>query len=243
MKLGAVAPRQSGCRARPGMHDPVRCAPAVPPEGAGRRTSPVDPGASLPSRAGQFLADHPCRVQAPGGVRRRHPDVDDRQLRTDRTDQGEQFCTVPCLADHVRTGTVEQAGETFAQQDVVVGQYHRDAHWLSGVVSGVCDDVGIRRLSLARATNLRLAPPHSDHHEASRSHSPDRLAGGGSRRPGTVSGTEHLRCGNVDLISPDLTPYQRLCPSPSRLAPPASGTGVCAGTSIGGSGTTSAGGP
>ncbi len=101
MKLGAVAPRQSGCRARPGMHDPVRCAPAVPPEGAGRRTSPVDPGASLPSRAGQFLADHPCRVQAPGGVRRRHPDVDDRQLRTDRTDQGEQFCTVPCLADHV----------------------------------------------------------------------------------------------------------------------------------------------
>jgi len=46
--------------------------------------------------------------------------------------------------------------------------------------------------------------------------------------------------------SPDLTPYQRLCPSPSRLAPPASGTGVClccAGTSIGGRGTTSAGGP
>jgi hypothetical protein len=41
----------------------------------------------------------------------------------DRTDQGEQLRPVPGLAGDVEPGTVEQAGETFTQQDVVVGQH------------------------------------------------------------------------------------------------------------------------
>jgi hypothetical protein len=61
--------------------------------------------------------------RALGGMRRRHPDVDDRQLRPGRTDQGEQSGLIPRLADDVEPGTVEQAGETFTQQDIVVGEH------------------------------------------------------------------------------------------------------------------------
>ena len=52
-----------------------------------------------------------------------HPDVNDRQLRLGRTDQGEQSGLVPCLADNVESRTVEQAGEAFAQQDIVIGEH------------------------------------------------------------------------------------------------------------------------
>jgi hypothetical protein len=41
----------------------------------------------------------------------------------DRTDQGEQFCPVPCLAGDVEPGTVKQAGEALTEQDVVVGEH------------------------------------------------------------------------------------------------------------------------
>jgi hypothetical protein len=76
--------------------------------------------------SGQFLADHPGCLQALGGLRGRHPDVDDRQFRAGRTDQGEQFCPVPGLAGDVEPGTVEQAGQALPQQDVVIGQHHLD---------------------------------------------------------------------------------------------------------------------
>jgi hypothetical protein len=74
-------------------------------------------------RSGQFFADYLCRLQALGGVGRWHSDVDNRQIRTDRTDQGEEFYPVPDLADDVETETVKQAGQAFAQQDVVVGEH------------------------------------------------------------------------------------------------------------------------
>ena len=72
---------------------------------------------------GQLRADHPRGLQALGGLRRRHPDVDDSQVGPGRTDQGEQPGSVPRLAGDVEPGTVEQAGETFAQQDIVVGEH------------------------------------------------------------------------------------------------------------------------
>jgi hypothetical protein len=54
-------------------------------------------------------------------VARRHPDVDDRQFRPDRTDQFEQFRAISCLAGDLVTRAVEQAGQALAQQDIVVG--------------------------------------------------------------------------------------------------------------------------
>ena len=64
------------------------------------------------------------RVETLGGVRWWHPDVDDRHLRVDRTDQGEQLDPIAGLADHPEPRTLEQAGQAFTQQDVVVGQHH-----------------------------------------------------------------------------------------------------------------------
>ncbi len=52
-----------------------------------------------------------------------HPDVDDRQFRLGRTDQGEQSGSIPGLADDVEPRTIEQAGEAFTQQDIVVGEH------------------------------------------------------------------------------------------------------------------------
>jgi hypothetical protein len=56
-------------------------------------------------------------------VPRRHPDVDDRQIRPDRTDLGEQFGTVTGLADDIEPATIEQASQAFTQQHVVVGEH------------------------------------------------------------------------------------------------------------------------
>jgi hypothetical protein len=46
-----------------------------------------------------------------------------RSGRPGRTDQGEQPGSVPRLAGDVEPRTVEQAGEAFAQQDIVVGEH------------------------------------------------------------------------------------------------------------------------
>ena len=47
---GRRDPRRSGCRAGPGVHGPIRSAPAVPAEAAGGGAGPVDPGAPPPPR-------------------------------------------------------------------------------------------------------------------------------------------------------------------------------------------------
>jgi len=49
--------------------------------------------------------------------------VDNRQLRLGRTGQGEQFGAVSRLADDLKPRAVKQAGEAFAQQDIVVGEH------------------------------------------------------------------------------------------------------------------------
>ena len=53
--------------------------------------------------------------------RGRHPDVDDHQLRFAITHEPEQLCAIGGLAHHVETRPVEQTGQTFAKQDIVVG--------------------------------------------------------------------------------------------------------------------------
>ena len=54
---------------------------------------------------------------------RRHPNVDDRQLRPDRTDLGQQFDTVAGLADDIEPGMIEQTSQAFTQQNVIVGEH------------------------------------------------------------------------------------------------------------------------
>jgi hypothetical protein len=56
-------------------------------------------------------------------VGRWHSDVDNRQIRTDRTDRGKQFGPIPDLADDVETVTIKQTGQAFTQQDIVVGEH------------------------------------------------------------------------------------------------------------------------
>ena len=54
-------------------------------------------------------------------MRRRHPDVDDGQVRIALADELEQLTPAARLADDIEPGPFEQTRETFAQQDVVVG--------------------------------------------------------------------------------------------------------------------------
>ena len=72
-QLGRRDPRQSGCRAGPGVHDPVRRTPAVPAEGAGRSTSPVDPGASVPSPGGRRVRPRTSGRHTAGRAQLRGP--------------------------------------------------------------------------------------------------------------------------------------------------------------------------
>jgi signal transduction histidine kinase len=72
---------------------------------------------------GQFLADHPGRLEALGGMPRRHADVDNRQVGLDGPDEREQPGAVPRLARDLVPGTGEQAGQALSQEDIVVGEH------------------------------------------------------------------------------------------------------------------------
>ena len=73
---------------------------------------------------GQFVADHPGRLQSLGRVSGRHPDVDDSQVRPGRPDQAHQPGGVAGLAHDLISRPVEQAGQALAQQHIVVGEHH-----------------------------------------------------------------------------------------------------------------------
>ena len=77
--------------------------------------------------SGQLLADRARGVEALGGVRRRHADVDDREVRLVLATSATQLVGVAGLADDLEAGSLEQAGEPFAEQDVVVGQHDAGA--------------------------------------------------------------------------------------------------------------------
>jgi hypothetical protein len=58
-----------------------------------------------------------------GGMGRRHPDVD-HQLGRLVADQCQELNTVAGLPHHVKARALEQAGQTLAEKDVVLGQDH-----------------------------------------------------------------------------------------------------------------------
>ena len=57
------------------------------------------------------------RFQALGGVRRRHADVDDRDIRPVARDEVEQPGDVAGLADHLESARGERIGQGLAQED------------------------------------------------------------------------------------------------------------------------------
>ena len=73
---------------------------------------------------GQFTPDDRCHVKTLGGVGWRHTDVDDKQIRIFRTDQGEGFGGIAGLADNVEPGAPEQARQPFTKKNVVVSHNH-----------------------------------------------------------------------------------------------------------------------
>ena len=72
-------------------------------------------------------ADHAGRVETLGGMVRRHPDVHDGQFRFMLPDQRDELRPVTGLADHDKSGPLEQAGQALPEEDVVVGQRDPDA--------------------------------------------------------------------------------------------------------------------
>ena len=73
---------------------------------------------------GQFLANHPGCLQALGGMSGRHPDIHHHHIGAGFAHQGEQLDSVADLADDGEPRAVQQAGQTFAQEGLVVS-HHR----------------------------------------------------------------------------------------------------------------------
>lgn len=73
---------------------------------------------------GTLFADHPGRVEALGGVGRRHPNVGHNEVRIHGPNHLEQLGPVTGLTDDVQTRALQQARQAFAKQHVVVGDHH-----------------------------------------------------------------------------------------------------------------------
>jgi hypothetical protein len=54
-------------------------------------------------------------------VRRRHPDVDDRKIRIQSAHEREEPIRVTGLTYDLKTGALKQARDTFAHEEVIVG--------------------------------------------------------------------------------------------------------------------------
>jgi hypothetical protein len=59
-------------------------------------------------------------------VRRRHPDVDDRKIRVQRPHESEELFRITSLSDDLETGALKQTRDTFAHEEVVVGDDNAD---------------------------------------------------------------------------------------------------------------------
>ena len=90
-----------------------------------------------PDRLPELGADLPGCRESLDGVGRRHPHVDERDVRPERSHRFEQRIPVSHLRDDVEALQSEQLGHSCAQQRVVLGQHY--AH--------------------GRSTSIRVPPP------------------------------------------------------------------------------------
>jgi hypothetical protein len=74
--------------------------------------------------SGKLLADRLRRRETLGGVRRRHPNVDDHELRFVLTDEIEKLRRIARLTDDLEIRPLEHARQALSEKDVVVG--HND---------------------------------------------------------------------------------------------------------------------
>ena len=77
------------------------------------------------SRLRKLLADGAGGVEPLSLLRRRHPDVDHRQVRLVLADQRKELLGIAGLTHHLEPRPLEQAREALPEQDVVIGE--RDA--------------------------------------------------------------------------------------------------------------------
>src|SRR5262249_58174384 len=70
---------------------------------------------------GHLIANRLRRPETFGGMVGRHTDVDDGNVGSMLADETEELCRVAGLSDDAVTGLREQAGDAFAEQEVVVG--------------------------------------------------------------------------------------------------------------------------
>jgi hypothetical protein len=80
-----------------------------------------------------LLPDAASRDQALVGVGRRHPDVDDRDIRIFQGDQAQERIGVGRFPDHVDPGVGEQSSESRPDQHDVIGNY--DPHGITAVTT------------------------------------------------------------------------------------------------------------
>ena len=80
-------------------------------------------------------ADIAGRVQPLGCMARRHPNIDDAKIRSTLAHCSQQRCRVIDLPDDVEAFSSQQAGDAFAQKDVVVRDYDACGwHWRAAYV-------------------------------------------------------------------------------------------------------------
>jgi hypothetical protein len=72
----------------------------------------------------KLFADRRRSLEPFARMSRRHADVDDREFWLVSANQCDQFGACAALTDDLETGPLEQAGESLAQEDVVVCQHH-----------------------------------------------------------------------------------------------------------------------
>jgi hypothetical protein len=72
----------------------------------------------------EFLSDGRRGVETFGGMRGRHADVDDREIRPELANERDQLGSSAAHADDVEARALEQARQPLAQQNVVVRDHH-----------------------------------------------------------------------------------------------------------------------
>ena len=73
------------------------------------------------------------RVEPFDGLRRRHPDVDQHDVRDQLPDEVEEVAGVACLADHLEARARQEARQPSPEQDVVIGDDHAQRALCRGI--------------------------------------------------------------------------------------------------------------
>src|SRR6266581_2825139 len=106
------------------------------------------------------VADPACRTDPLVGERRRHPNVDDREVRLVLAHRGPETIGILDRRDHVVSGILEEATKPFPEQDLVLGDHDSPG---SSAVTTVPSPSGLSTLRLPpRAATRSVIPPRPE---------------------------------------------------------------------------------